>query len=147
MYLEPVAGEFDHGLKRARFLEEMRRPRHDLQLLRSGEPGERAPVEVQNRLVRATDNEQNRRTDPLKGSSGEVRPPVRETTPGQEMDVENVTAIAGLAEEVDEQSRKAAPAQALGDKGVAGTVPAAAAAMGENDEPARVGGTRQFAFE
>ena len=74
MPLEPVAGENDHGFERTRFLEEMRCPRHDFQLLYGREPGECAPVEVHNRLVRAADDEQNRRADPIEGRSGKVRP-------------------------------------------------------------------------
>ena len=73
--LEPVAGENDHGFERTRLLEEMRCARHDLQLLCGREPGKYAPVEVENGRVRATDNEQNRRADPIEGRSGKIRPP------------------------------------------------------------------------
>ena len=68
---------------------------------------------------------------------------------GEKMDVEDVAPVSGLGlgQEVEEQRRKAAPLRFPGANRVPGSVPAAAGAMGKNDESARIGRTREFAFE
>jgi hypothetical protein len=78
MRREPLGGENHHGFERARFLEEIRCARHDLQLPCDRESGERAPVAVENGGVPTADDEQNRRADPLKRISGKIRPPAAE---------------------------------------------------------------------
>jgi len=79
MAREPVAGQSDHALERARFGKQMRGAGHDLQRLDAAQARERLFVECGDRVIEAADDQQRRRADRAQRGSREIRPAPRET--------------------------------------------------------------------
>ena len=71
----PRCGHAAHLLERARLLEEMRGAGHDFQLRGRRHPPHGVAIELDDRLIGSTDDEQRRRFHEWKGISGKIGPP------------------------------------------------------------------------
>lgn len=71
---EPGGGEMRDFLERPALFEEVRRARDDLQVPFAAEVVAGEPVQCDDLMVRAADDEKRRRPDRPQGAAGEIRP-------------------------------------------------------------------------